>query len=106
MCAAAVAVAQGVALALVFAGQDVTVGELGTLNVQRRDIVSVRRWNATFTRTYKVSGQYASVMKWLDTKIKVRKGQKLKITADGTMHWVRWGNRICTPAMALASARL
>ena len=75
----------------------VTVKELGSINIRRADIVSVRLWKDRHVRRFKLTAKHSMSMAWLDTKIKVKKGARLTIKSTGTMHWVRWGNRICTP---------
>jgi len=75
----------------------VTVVELGVLNIRRSDIVSVRAYRRSDTRTFTVTGQNTMASGWVDTKIKVKKGVRFKITAEGTIHFPRWGNQMFTP---------
>ena len=75
----------------------VTVKELGSLNIERKDITLVTSRSSAPMRRFKVSGQFTSSGTWLDTKLKITKGIKLKITADGTVHYPRWGNQMMTP---------
>ncbi|MHC4161793.1 MAG: hypothetical protein ACYSUM_06650 [Planctomycetota bacterium] len=69
----------------------VTVPELGTLAVHRRDIVFIRAFAHVLTRKFSLTGNHIWPDGWLDTKLKVRKGQKLQITAQGTLQFPNWG---------------
>lgn len=75
----------------------VTVEELGALNVERKDIVSVSSRNAITLRKFKVTGQNTMVGAWVDTKITIEKGIKLTVKAQGTIHYPRWGNQYMMP---------
>jgi hypothetical protein len=69
----------------------VTVPELGTLAVRRRDIVSIRAFTHVRTKKFSLSASHIWPNGWLDTKLKVRKGEKLEITAQGTLQFPNWG---------------
>ena len=69
----------------------VTVPELGTLAVRRRDIVFIRAFTHVRTRKFSLTANHIWPNGWLDTKLKVRKGQKLQITAQGTLQFPNWG---------------
>jgi hypothetical protein len=75
----------------------VTVPELGGLNVMRRDIVHVRLYKAIRSVEAKVSGSHVWPNQWLDTGIKIRQGEKLRITAEGNIHFPNWGGQVFTP---------
>jgi len=75
----------------------VTVAELGALDVQRRDIVSVRLFQRARTRKFTLTGQHTMAGKWLDTKLQIKKGVRLRISASGTIHFPRWGNNVMNP---------
>ena len=74
----------------------VTVPELGTLVVRRRDIVFIRAFTHVRTKKFRLTANHIWPNGWLDTKLKVRKGQKLEITAQGTRQFPNWG-RAFTP---------
>ena len=69
----------------------VTVPELGTLTVQRRDIVFIRAFTHVRTKKFSLTASHIWPNGWLDTKIKVRKGEKLQIAAQGTLQFPNWG---------------
>ncbi|MHC4971048.1 MAG: hypothetical protein ACYTG3_01820 [Planctomycetota bacterium] len=69
----------------------VTVPELGTLAVRRRDIVFIRAFAHDRTKKFSLTGAHIWPNGWLDTKLKVQKGEKLRITAEGTLHYPNWG---------------
>jgi len=69
----------------------VTVPELGTLTVQRRDIVFIRAFTHVRTKKFSLTASHIWPNGWLDTKIKVQKGKKLQITAQGTLQFPKWG---------------
>jgi hypothetical protein len=69
----------------------VTVPELGTLAVRRRDIVSIRAFEFVRTKKYSLTATNIWPKGWLDTKLKVRKGQKLQISAQGVLQFPNWG---------------
>lgn len=69
----------------------VTVPELGTLAVRRRDIVFIRSFARTRAKKFHLTANHIWPNGWLDTKLKVRKGQKLEIKAQGTLQFPNWG---------------
>jgi hypothetical protein len=69
----------------------VTVPELGTLAVQRHDIVFIRAFTRVRTKKFSLTATHIWPDGWLDTKIKVRKGEKLQIEAQGTLQFPNWG---------------
>ncbi len=75
----------------------VTVAELGSLNIERKDIVDVRGYSAWRMRKFKVTSNVVMVGDWLDTKIEIRKDVSLRITATGQIHYPRWGNQMMNP---------
>ena len=75
----------------------VTVAELGSLNVDRNDIIDVRGYSRTRVRKFKVTGQFTMIGTWLDTKIEMSENVPLKISAQGQIHFPRWGNQMMTP---------
>jgi hypothetical protein len=74
----------------------IEVKELGSVNVERRDIVSMRVFKGGRARKYRVDGKHTMATSWLDTKIAVKRGVRLRITAEGQMNWPRW-NQVATP---------
>ena len=69
----------------------VQVPELGPLVVKRGDVASVRFFGPDLSRKVTVAGNNTFPNGWLDTKIKVEKGEKLKMTANGTIFFPNWG---------------
>lgn len=69
----------------------VNVRELGPLVVKRGDVESVRSVAPDDSRKITVAGTNCWPNGWLDTKIKVEKGEKLKIAASGTIFFPNWG---------------
>ncbi len=69
----------------------VQVKELGPLVVRRGDVVRVRSFGPDMSKKVAVGGTNVWPNGWLDTKIKVEKGEKLKITATGTIFFPNWG---------------
>ncbi|MHC4957204.1 MAG: HEAT repeat domain-containing protein [Planctomycetota bacterium] len=74
----------------------VAVKELGSVNVERRDIVSMRLFKGGHSRKFKINGKYTMATGWHDTKIVIKRGVRLRIRAEGQMTWPRW-NQIATP---------
>jgi hypothetical protein len=75
----------------------VSVPELGGINVMRRDIVRIRLFKASRTREAKVAGSHTWPNGWVDTKLEYNKGDKLKISAEGNIHFPNWGGQVFTP---------
>ena len=71
--------------------------ELGALNVERKNITMVAGRSTKRLRKFEVTGQHTSNGTWLDTKLKITKGLKLKIRAEGTIHYPRFGNQMMLP---------
>ena len=69
----------------------VTVPELGTLAVRRKDIVSIRAFTHVRTKKFSLNANHIWPKGWLDTKLKIRKGEKLEIAAQGTLQFPNWG---------------
>jgi hypothetical protein len=69
----------------------VNVKELGALVVKRGDVESIRSAAPDDTKKITVEGSSCWPNGWLDTKIKVEKGEKLKITTTGTIFFPNWG---------------
>lgn len=69
----------------------VQVKELGPLVVRRGDVQRVRSFGPDLSKKVAVGGTNVWPNGWLDTKIKVEKGEKLKITATGTIFFPNWG---------------
>jgi hypothetical protein len=69
----------------------VHVPELGALVVKRADVARVRAFAADLARKVAVDGGSVWPNGWLDTKIKVEKGEPLRITASGTIFYPNWG---------------
>ncbi len=69
----------------------VQVPELGPLVVRRGDVERIRSFGPDMSKKVAVGGTNVWPNGWLDTKIKVEKGEKLKITATGTILFPNWG---------------
>jgi len=69
----------------------VNVPELGPLVVKRGDVERVHSVSPDDSKKITVAGSNVWPNGWLDTKIKVEKGEKLKITASGTIFFPNWG---------------
>jgi hypothetical protein len=69
----------------------VTVPELGALAVKRSDIVFIRAFVRFRAKKFSLTGTHVWPNGWLDTEFKLRKGQKLQITAQGTLQFPNWG---------------
>jgi len=69
----------------------VNVKELGALVVKRGDVESIRSAAPDDATKITIEGANCWPNNWLDTKIKVEKGEKLKITASGTIFFPNWG---------------
>ncbi|MCK6458883.1 MAG: hypothetical protein L6Q95_03200 [Planctomycetes bacterium] len=69
----------------------VNVGELGPLVVKRGDVEGIRSAAPDSSRKITVAGTNCWPNGWLDTKIKVEKGERLKIQATGTIFFPNWG---------------
>lgn len=69
----------------------VNVPELGPLVVKRGDVERVRSAAPDDSKKITVAGTNCWPNGWLDTKIKVEKGEKLKISATGTIFFPNWG---------------
>jgi hypothetical protein len=74
----------------------VHVAELGPLVVRRADVTRLRSFAPDSSRRISVTGAQVWPNGWLDTKIKVEKGEPLRITATGTIFFPNWG-QACTP---------
>ncbi len=59
--------------------------------VRRRDIVFIRAFTHVRTKKFSLTASHIWPNGWLDTKLKVRKGQKLQIAAQGTLQFPNWG---------------
>ena len=75
----------------------VNVPELGALPVRRGDIVRIHLFKADRPKAYAVSGTNIWPNGWLDTKITFKKGERVEISAEGTIHFPNWGNQMFTP---------
>ena len=78
----------------------VRVGELGGLNVRRSDIRTIRILDDDEEQSDKieVTADHNHRLGWLETKVKLRKGQRFRIRAGGTIHFTQYGaNGMCTP---------
>ncbi len=75
----------------------VTVDELGALNIRRSDILLIRLYKKSRVVKVKISGKNMWPNGWLDTKIKLKKGEKFRIMATGKIRFPNWGNRTFTP---------
>jgi hypothetical protein len=69
----------------------VQVPELGPLVVKRGDVERVKSFGPDLSRKVTVAGTNVWPNGWLDSKIKVEKGEKLRITASGTIFFPNWG---------------
>ncbi len=69
----------------------VLVPELGPLVVRRGDVERVRAFGPDMSKKVTVGGTNVWPNGWLDSKIKVEKGEKLKLTASGTIFFPNWG---------------
>jgi hypothetical protein len=69
----------------------VHVPELGPLVVRRGDVERVRAFGPDLSRKVTVGGTNVWPNGWFDSKIKVEKGEKLKISASGTIFFPNWG---------------
>ncbi len=69
----------------------VNVKELGPLVVKRGDVEGIRSAAPDDARKITVAGTNCWPNGWLDTKIKVEKGERLKIQATGTIFFPNWG---------------
>jgi hypothetical protein len=69
----------------------VDVAELGPLVVRRGDVERVRSVTAEDSKRITINGTNVWPSNWLDTKIKVEKGERLKISASGTILFPNWG---------------
>lgn len=69
----------------------VQVKELGPLVVKRGDVERIRAFGPDMSKKVAVGGTNVWPNGWLDTKIKVEKGEKLKISATGTIFFPNWG---------------
>ena len=75
----------------------VTVPELGGLLVKRSEVVEVRAFKLVEFQRYAVSGNHMWPNGWLDTKLKVGKGESIRITAEGSIQFPNWGGHTFTP---------
>jgi hypothetical protein len=76
----------------------VTVAELPDLTIRRTDIVSVvARGAVEPARRVKMGGQYTYPNQWLDTKMRVERGQSITIRAGGSIQFPNWGGQVFTP---------
>jgi hypothetical protein len=69
----------------------VHVTELGPLVVKRGDVMRVRASGPDMSRKVTVGGTCVWPNGWLDSKIKVEKGEKIRISATGTIFFPNWG---------------
>jgi len=69
----------------------VHVAELGALVVRRADVARIHSSAPEHTQRLAVDGSHVWPNGWLDTKIKVDKGAKLRISAQGTIFFPNWG---------------
>jgi len=69
----------------------VNVEELGPLVVRRENVERVRSVAPDDSRKITIGGANVWPNGWLDTKIKVEKGEKLKISATGSVLFPNWG---------------
>jgi len=69
----------------------VHVAELGALVVRRADVAYIRSSGPSRTQKLSIDGSHVWPNGWLDTKIKVEKGAKLRIAARGTIFFPNWG---------------
>jgi hypothetical protein len=69
----------------------VNVKELGPLVVKRGDVDGIRSVAPDDSRKITVAGTNCWPNGWLDTKLKVEKGEKLKIATSGTIFFPNWG---------------
>jgi hypothetical protein len=72
-------------------GFKVQVAELGPLVVKRGDVVRVRSSGPDMSKKLAVAGTNVWPNGWLDSKIKVEKGEKIRISATGTIFFPNWG---------------
>lgn len=69
----------------------VQVNELGPLVVKRGDVVRIRASGPDMSKKVAVGGTNVWPNGWLDSKIKVEKGEKIRISATGTIFFPNWG---------------
>jgi len=69
----------------------VDVPELGPLVVRRGDVERVHSVAPDDSRKLTIGGSSVWPNGWLDTKIRVEKGEKLKISATGSILFPQWG---------------
>lgn len=69
----------------------VHVAELGALVVRRADVAHIRSSGPDRTHRLTIDGTHVWPNNWLDTKIAVRKGARLRISAQGTIFFQNWG---------------
>jgi len=75
----------------------VTVPELGGLLVRRSEVVEVRAFKLVEFEHFTVSGNNMWPNGWVDTKMKVGKGEALRVTAEGSIQFPNWGGHTFTP---------
>ncbi|MDH3591637.1 MAG: hypothetical protein OER88_07155, partial [Planctomycetota bacterium] len=68
----------------------VRVIELGGLNIRRRDIATITVYRPEMVQRIKFDGQH-TLREWLDTEIKLKKGERFEILASGTIRFPAWG---------------
>jgi hypothetical protein len=77
---------------------EIHVTELGPVSVKRKDILAIRTHRPAQIHEFKVNGDNTPrTNKWIDTKLTLRKGQRFRISAAGTITFPNWGGNAFTP---------
>jgi len=75
----------------------VNVAELGPMSVRRGDVVQVRIHEEDHSRKFTVTGANMWPNGWLDTKVQVKKGDVIVVSAKGSIHFPNWGGQVFNP---------
>jgi hypothetical protein len=75
----------------------VTVPELDGLDIRRSDVIEIRVFKRVAPKNFELDGDATYVGGWVDTGIVPEKDTRLRISAEGTIHYPRWGNQFVTP---------
>ncbi len=77
---------------------EIHVKELGPVSVRRKDVLEIRTHRPALVHEFKVTGENTPrTNKWVDTKLTLRKGQRFRISAAGSIMFPNWGGNTFTP---------
>ena len=77
---------------------EIHVKELGPVSVSRKDVLEIRIHRPAQVHEFKVTGENTPrANKWLDTKLTLRKDQRFRISASGSIMFPNWGGNTFTP---------